>query len=108
MTSGRSVVFTSNKTDRHDITEILLKETLNAITLTQISNIFLVVVVGAATKQINVSYVADRPPFPAIYSPQRHLLPRHICAPVISQDMDQCCGSIFVFSETVSEMIGFC
>jgi hypothetical protein len=94
VTSGRSVVFTSNKTDRHDITEILLKETLNAITLTQISNIFLVVVVGAATKQIFPTFQLH--PFPAIYSP------------VISQDMDQCCGSIFVFGETVSEMIGFC
>ena len=56
----------------------------------------------------NFSYVVQLHRFPAIYSPQRHLLHRHICAPVISQDMGQCCGSIFVFGETVSEMIGLC
>ena len=39
MTYGRSVVFSvysvlANKTDRHDITEVLLKVALNTITLT--------------------------------------------------------------------------
>ena len=34
VTCSRSVVFTTNKTERHDITEILLKVALNTITLT--------------------------------------------------------------------------
>ena len=34
MTCGRSVVFSTNKTDRHDINEILLKVALNTITVT--------------------------------------------------------------------------
>jgi len=33
MTSDRSVIFSIIKTDRHDITEILLKVTLNTINL---------------------------------------------------------------------------
>ena len=33
VTCGRSVVFSTTKTDRHDITEILLKVVLNTITL---------------------------------------------------------------------------
>ena len=31
MTCGRSVVFSTNKSDRHDITEILLKVAINTI-----------------------------------------------------------------------------
>jgi hypothetical protein len=34
MTCDRSVVFSTNKTHHHDITEILLKVVLNTITLT--------------------------------------------------------------------------
>jgi len=34
MTCDRSVVFSANKTDRHDITEILLKVTLNNTAIT--------------------------------------------------------------------------
>jgi hypothetical protein len=33
VTCGRSVVSSTNKTDRHDITEILLKVALNTLTL---------------------------------------------------------------------------
>ena len=36
VTCGRSVVFSTNKTDCHDITEILLKMALNTITLTPV------------------------------------------------------------------------
>jgi len=36
VTCGRSVDFSTNKTDRHDITEILFKVALNTITLTLI------------------------------------------------------------------------
>jgi hypothetical protein len=36
VTCGRSVVFSTNKTDRHDIAKILLKVALNTITLTLI------------------------------------------------------------------------
>jgi hypothetical protein len=35
-TCGRSVVSSTNKTDRHDLTEILLKVALNTINLTPI------------------------------------------------------------------------
>ena len=38
VTCGRSVVFSTNKTDRHDIAEIFLKVTLSTITLTQSSD----------------------------------------------------------------------
>jgi hypothetical protein len=34
-------VFTTNKTDRHDITEILLKEALNTINLTPLNYLVL-------------------------------------------------------------------
>ena len=39
MTCDRSVVFSTNKTDRHNITEILLKVALNTIILKQSQNL---------------------------------------------------------------------
>jgi hypothetical protein len=55
VTCGRSVVFyrySTNKTDRHYITEILLKVALNTITLTQILQ-----VMGVITSFNNISVI---------------------------------------------------
>ena len=108
VTCGRSVVSTTNKTYHHDIIEILFKKTLNTITLTQISNIFLVVVVGGRCKE-NISTMSNVSLFSFIYSSQNHLVPRHIlCLSWAKTCIFNviCLGSVFfVFGESMK--IGF-
>ena len=53
MTCGRSVVFSSNTTDRHDITEILLNVALNTITITRYPG-FLVYFIGQFNKEVTL------------------------------------------------------